>query len=462
MSHKDEGIDPVQPARRAKRTHKIVDLAPSEVSEVASAPLVDAEPGVAPETAAPVERPADAASPAADPVAPPVAEHSETPPSETPAQQPEPPRTKPSRWGLNTVTSDAALLAVLLGGGTGLIAGALAAGLLLLAGVGSPDDDLVASAAKVQGLDMRLVRLEQRPAPPAVQPGDLAALAERIATVERTSGAVATLDKRMSGVEQALAAGRQAGAAAAATGAIAPGADGAIRAAAEAAAEAGRIAAALQARVQTAVQPDALQPLRADLKSAQERLAALAGRLEALETRYGPAGANRVATWPVALGALRTALDAGRPFANELAAALALAGSERARLEVLTPFAAGGVSTLADLGKSFATLAPALAKAVPRPEPQGVLDQIVRSTESLVRVRTVGSGEGPGAAIGLAEARLRAGDLAGALEAAQAWPEPVKAVGATWLKTATLRRDADRLLSRLMTEALAALAAPRG
>jgi hypothetical protein len=172
--------------------------------------------------------------------------------------------------------------------------------------------------------------------------------------------------------------------------------------------------------------------------------------------------------WPVALGALRTALDEGRPFRSEYDAAMTLAGPGYERLKALEGIANSGVPTLREVQGRFDDLVSQLLSNVPRDEPaddiSAVLNKLARSAEGLVRFRPTPGMEGdtPAALVGRVQSQLSRGDLAGAIATVGQLPPDLVKIATPWLQIAKTRLDADRLLAELTDQALAALARTGG
>ncbi|KAA5603289.1 uroporphyrinogen-III synthase [Blastochloris sulfoviridis] len=385
-------------------------------------------------------------------------------------------------------------------GGTfaGLLAGAVAAGALTYTGIlpplGADPGPLLEAQARLQATEARLSALESRPEPaPAPAPtapaepdpaivaklDQVEVLATRIAELERAAQALSRLDARIAALEtqareteSAPAAGQPAGddTRVSALQTQVKGLETKIDGAAHGAEEAIRLAttageAAQRAAAAATPLPDQLAAI--DRKLAE--LSSLPGRVVALDQRLQLAAApSRMIAWPVALGALRTALDEGRPFRAEYDAAMALAGPGYERLKAIDGVAASGVPTLRQVQGRFDDLVSQLLSNVPRDEPANdigaVLNKLARSAEGLVRFRpTPGmDGETPAALVGRVQSQLSRGDLAGAIATVGQLPPDLVKIATPWLQIAKTRLDADRLLAELTDQALAALARTGG
>ncbi|MFP6745095.1 MAG: mitofilin family membrane protein, partial [Alphaproteobacteria bacterium] len=153
------------------------------------------------------------------------------------------------------------------------------------------------------------------------------------------------------------------------------------------------------------------------------RLAALAddlaARITALESRPTPTGG--AAATMLAVAQLRAALDGSGTFDAELAAVrAAIDGGEpvAAALDALAPYAAAGIPTTAMLRARFTGLADDVVRAGYAPPQDTWVARTMARLAKLVTVRRTGDdvmGATPEAIAARAEARLAAGDLAGAV-----------------------------------------------
>jgi hypothetical protein len=187
-------------------------------------------------------------------------------------------------------------------------------------------------------------------------------------------------------------------------------------------------------------------------------LAALTTRVEPIEAQMGDAGARELASRAIAVTQLKAAMDRGAPFETELAAVAGLV-AEGTDLAPLAAKAATGVPTRTELRARFGAAARAMSATLDRPADGDMVDTLLSNARSLVSIRTPGeSGSAtPDAALGRMEARVDAGDLAGALEAYQGLPEPAKAAGADWVADAKARLAADALVDGVTRDVLKSL-----
>lgn len=188
-----------------------------------------------------------------------------------------------------------------------------------------------------------------------------------------------------------------------------------------------------------------------------EAAASAQGKLGALETRLAGIEAGAEATRKaqaeavivMALADLRAAVDAGRPFATELAV-VETAAKGGLDLSALKSFAAEGVPGAAKLRDGW----PALRRAVvaageAKSADAGVFDRLWANATGVVKVRPTGesAGDGVAAIVGRLEARLAAGDLGGAFDQWQALPEAARKASAEWGAALGARVSVDRALA---------------
>jgi hypothetical protein len=456
-------------------------------SATEASPAAGSDPGDAP--------PADAA--AVDGAVPPVtggAEPEPVPPvmgeppaAETPPPDPVP-HAAPSREDAPAGPGFGRLVAAGLVGA--LLTGGLAAG-AQVAGYwpGGPRQDTAALEQRLAALDAQLRQVAARPAattPSAAAPAvDLAPVTRRIETLDQ---ARAALETRIAALEQRpvpTGGGAPAAAPAAPPVDLAPIRTeiDALKTAVEAVAAAQTARPAtppapaapaidmgdVDRRIAAAVSPQSnriaeiagsVQMLQAEVKAAAAAGATVGEKVAALEAARTEAGdAGRRAALVVGLGALRAAVDRGQPYAAELKAAQAL-GLPAPASEALAPHAERGLATTGALAQRFSALSPALMRAAPGPAAEGtLLERLTASAQSLVRIRPVGeaAGDDVPTVIARVEAKLRRGDLAGALSDFDRLPEPVRALGADWAAEARARAAAETSLRRLSAEAAGAL-----
>jgi hypothetical protein len=185
-------------------------------------------------------------------------------------------------------------------------------------------------------------------------------------------------------------------------------------------------------------------------------------RIASLETKLDEIGGEMritAALGPaVAADALAAAVDAGRPFASELAALQGL-GADTEAIAALKPHAETGLPTLAAIRSEFETEVARLDLTRPVAEGTGTVDRLLESARGLVEVRPAHPTEGadPAAVVTRVRGALAAGNLKTALVEWKALPEDIRAETADWAKTAEARVAADDLVARLRADALSRL-----
>jgi hypothetical protein len=356
-----------------------------------------------------------------------------------------------------------------------VVAGAvLSLGLVLIV-------ELVAGGDRGTGAnDQRLALLEQQvsalaKAPPPASAdsqviNDLAARLQKLeAAVAAAPAADPALAQRVAAVEAQLKS------LADKIAALAAGNDQAAAAARAAGQRADANAAALSALTQK-LTPPASSAGEPDATTA-DALSALARRIAALESgakdlQAGIAGAlaaranespdDRAARAATVAVALVQAVDRGRPFATELAAAKSLA-ADAADLAPLDAFAASGVPTPIALDRELSALEPALLQAAaPAQHDSSILGKLQANAEKLIRIRPIDevAGDDPAATIARVEVRSMRGDLAGALAELVKLPPDVLAPAQGWVAKARGRTAAIEATRRFVADTLAALAKP--
>ncbi|TPN61897.1 mitofilin family membrane protein, partial [Mesorhizobium sp. B1-1-5] len=208
-----------------------------------------------------------------------------------------------------------------------------------------------------------------------------------------------------------------------------------------------------------------LAGLDALVKSAGEAAAKQDGRLTALEQSVSQlsgkveaqAGQPKVAL-AIAASALKAALDRGAPFGAELETFAAIA-PDAPQLAALRAYAQKGVQTRAEIASQMDAAANAMvAAATPVDENAGLLQNLLSSAESLVKVRPIGAVQGAGApeTIARMEVAVNQGDYAKALTEYETLPAPAKAAGADFAGKLKARIEVETLIDALISGAMKA------
>lgn len=198
---------------------------------------------------------------------------------------------------------------------------------------------------------------------------------------------------------------------------------------------------------------------RIDAISAE--IAASNGRIDQLEKELGGVPAKETAARAVAVASLSDAVEAGRPYATELAAVSRLLGGE-VDLSALTGHAETGIATRTTLIARFGDVAKRMLATAGGGEAQSdLIDRFWNNAQSAVRVRPVGDVEGTGvtAIVARMEAAVGKGDFETALSEGDKLPDAAKAAAADWMATVTARLEADKLVRKVSADVLALLGA---
>ncbi|MGB6346431.1 MAG: mitofilin family membrane protein [Methyloceanibacter sp.] len=202
-----------------------------------------------------------------------------------------------------------------------------------------------------------------------------------------------------------------------------------------------------------------------DLTEIDHRLAKLEGILPALSTTIDRSAASaRSGAFAIAFANLRDAVSAGRPFAAELAAVQAL-HPETQDLGDLGAHAGSGIPTVPELAQKLQTLAQASLTPPPPSASESFVDSVIASAKSAISVRRIdaaaASGE-PGDVLARAEAALKQGDLAAAMQEIGTLPAPSRDAFTGWLDDARARIAADETLGKLESTVLLSLSGADG
>jgi hypothetical protein len=187
-----------------------------------------------------------------------------------------------------------------------------------------------------------------------------------------------------------------------------------------------------------------------ELQKLQERVAALGGKVAEQASEPN-------ATTAIAASALKSAIERGGSFTAELDTFAAVA-PDTPELTELRALAAKGVPTRARLAAEAGAVADRMLDAT-RDVPSGdagVVDRLLASARSLVKVHPVGSVEGDGVAARIARFHnaVTGGDLAGASAEYDALPEKAKAAGADFMAKLQARVKVDALAQKALASAL--------
>ncbi|MCR9136826.1 MAG: mitofilin family membrane protein [Alphaproteobacteria bacterium] len=217
-----------------------------------------------------------------------------------------------------------------------------------------------------------------------------------------------------------------------------------------------------QTQQQTALQgidgklSDLDSKITADEASQDQAIKAIEDRLSAIEKTLDAPRQDVQVARALAAASLKAAIDRGGSFMAELEAFASVDGNS-ASLDQLRTLAASGVPSRATLLTRFPTVANSMIDAgIEGDGSGGVIDRLLTSATSLVKVRPVGdvSGDSVEAIVARMETRLKNGDLQGAVDEWNTLPEASKTASQAYVKDLQARIEAEKLVSTALTAAL--------
>jgi hypothetical protein len=209
--------------------------------------------------------------------------------------------------------------------------------------------------------------------------------------------------------------------------------------------------------------PQAAQDLRRDVDSLKQQVTAVG---QTVESRRDAAATAQALV--LAAGQLRSSLAAGQPFQSDLQSVRALGIADAGvtqPLDAVSPFAAKGIPTRAQLADRFRPLASEIVRAAERGDGTNWLDQVTGKLATLVTVRRQGGGvvgTSPDAIVARAEAAVEENNLAKAVEELSTLQGPGAQAAAGWLADAKARLAADQAGRQLTERAIALLTTAAG
>jgi hypothetical protein len=222
-----------------------------------------------------------------------------------------------------------------------------------------------------------------------------------------------------------------------------------------------------------AAAPADFAPLTERVVAIENKLAALDQKIDATAAKFSDAlrnlqndkaGAAQTAISNADVDAiailaanLRRKVEAGAPFADELAA-LTSRGVDKEKLAALAPVADSGAPTQAALLKQFGALSPGLFAA--GPEPKTIWARLVHDARHLIRIHKVGDTEGNDLSSQVAriESALEAAKFKDALQEWSTLPEAAKTQTQDFGAALQRRVSAESAAQAIEADALAALA----
>lgn len=200
-----------------------------------------------------------------------------------------------------------------------------------------------------------------------------------------------------------------------------------------------------------------------DLRQDQTEIQAdLEQRLSSIEERLDEPSRQVDLARAIAGAGLRTAIDRGGPFMSELEAFASVAPEDPAVPE-LRDLAARGVPSRSELIEAFPDAAgQAIAAANPVDPDAGLVDRLMSSALSVVKVRPVGdvAGDTAEAVVARTETRLMNGNLEAALREWRSLPEASQQAASEFGDGLAARVQAEKLISSSLSPAAASPEAP--
>ena len=206
-----------------------------------------------------------------------------------------------------------------------------------------------------------------------------------------------------------------------------------------------------------------LKALSGALDTLQPRVAEMEARVAALEAKKEDPDAAARAALGLALANLARAAETASPFRSELDAVASFLPNEPGLAALAGP-SATGVATKASLKERFPALVQSVLDAERRAGASGLWARFVANARSLVTVRRTGeiAGEDTEAVIARMEERLRADDLAAAVDEGAKLKGAAAEAAAPWLAEARARVETEGLLRELSAHVAARLSKAKG
>jgi len=318
------------------------------------------------------------------------------------------------------------------------------------------------NSAALSKLETRLGDLEGKA--PETSP-EVTALADRVSQLETSLNSVAEAAKDGGSVADAAAISQQINEAekrldTKIDSALAEtkSADGASIA--ELKTEVAGIAAKLKALTKAELGGGDAARLGPEITDLDQRLGKIESTLPALLDAIDEENADtKSATLAIAFANLRAAVNEGRPYSAELSTLAALSPGA-GDLGGLLDYEDQGIPTLRELTASFEEAREAALIATEPTSDDSVLDRLMSSAESLVKVRRVDAtaeGDTRDAVLARAEAQLDAGNLAEAVKEVETLKGAPREAFAGWLDAAHARLEVDATLQKLQSILLVSL-----
>ena len=177
----------------------------------------------------------------------------------------------------------------------------------------------------------------------------------------------------------------------------------------------------------------------------------LVSRIEQIDKKLKNAATGERLAKSVAINALKSALESGKPYSAALASVETLTGASEP-LEQLRSKASSGIATTETLLNEFHEMQSRLLLAASNDGNAGLSDRVMFSIKSLVTISSDKplSGNTPEAIISRIDAGLKSGNLGQALIEWKSMPEPARSISQTWADKLKQRNSADQRMLELM------------
>lgn len=221
----------------------------------------------------------------------------------------------------------------------------------------------------------------------------------------------------------------------------------------------------LEQRFKTTAKPAdvaaAIEPVSSKIATLEK---SVAGVVRSEKDRNATAGNVLLS---IELNNLKRAIDRGGRYSSELAAVKKV-GGDKLNLSVLESAQTSGVPSLAALQTEFRSLAYTIIDADAEPEGGSVVDRLLASAKSVVRVRKVAHSaddKSTEAVVGRMETDLKEGRLGDLLEESKGLSEKARSAASSWLRKIEARNEIEKAIATLeqsLKNALAGSASDKG
>jgi hypothetical protein len=177
----------------------------------------------------------------------------------------------------------------------------------------------------------------------------------------------------------------------------------------------------------------------------------LVSRIEQIDAKLKNTASGERLAKSIAINALKSALESGKPYSAALASVETLTGASEP-LEQLRPKASAGIATTETLLNEFHEMQSKLLLAANNDGDAGLSDRVMFSIKSLVTISSDKplSGDTPEAIISRIDAGLKSGNLEQALVEWNSLPEPSQSISQIWADKLKQKNSSDQRMLELM------------